>query len=155
MDQFTLDSSQALKFTSAPDYESPMGGADNDSNTYMVTVMASAGGEEEMMAVAITVDNVEEDGTVTLTPARPSVGTEITATLEDGDIVSSVTWSWASGDNADGTGFSGIGTNSDTYTPVAADAGKYIGAWATYDDGYASGNAINKVTDTAVTQVPG
>ena len=121
----------------------------------MVTVKAEAGGEMEMVEVTVTVDQRGGGpGTVTLTPARPSVGTEITATLEDGDIVSSVTWSWASGDNADGTGFSGIGTNSDTYTPVAADAGKYIGAWATYDDGYASGNAINKVTDTAVTQVP-
>ena len=151
--QFTLDSSQALMFSSAPDYEDPMGGAADDSTTYKVTVMAKAGGEMEMVEVTVTVDNVEEPGTVTLTPARPSVGTEITATLEDGDIVSTVTWSWASGDNADGTGFSGIGTNSATYTPVAADAGKYIGAWATYDDGYASGNAINKVTDTAVTQV--
>ena len=30
------DMSRMLKFSSAPDYESPMGGADNDSNTYMV-----------------------------------------------------------------------------------------------------------------------
>ena len=95
--------SRMLKFSSAPDYETPMGGADNDSNTYMVTVMAEAGGEMEMVEVTITVDNVEEAGTVTLDPARPSVGTAITATLEDGDIVSTVTWSWASGDNADGT----------------------------------------------------
>ena len=145
--------SRMLKFSSAPDYESPMGGADNDSNTYMVTVMAKAGGEMEMVEVTITVDNVEEPGTVTLTPARPSVGTEITATLKDGDIVSTVTWSWASGDNADGTGFSGIGTNSATYTPDAADAGKYIGAWATYEDGYDAGNTQNKVSETAVTQV--
>ena len=145
--------SRMLKFSSAPDYESPMGGADNDSNTYMVTVMAEAGGEMEMVEVTITVDNVEEAGTVTLDPARPSVGTAITATLEDGDIVSTVTWSWASGDNADGTDFSSIGTNSATYTPVAADAGKYIGAWATYDDGYDSGNTAMKVTDSAVSQL--
>ena len=30
--------SRMLKFSSAPDYETPMGGAANDSNTYMVTV---------------------------------------------------------------------------------------------------------------------
>ena len=156
MSDFMLEGtgmSRMLKFSSAPDYETPMGGANDDSNTYMVTVMAEAGGEMEMVPVTITVDNVEEDGTVTLTPARPSVGTEITATLEDGDIVSTVTWSWASGDNADGTGFSSIGTNSATYTPVAADTGKYIGAWATYEDGYDAGNTQNKVTETAVTQV--
>ena len=49
--------------------------------------------------------------------------------------------------------FSSIGTNSATYTPVAADAGKYIGAWATYDDGYDSGNTAMKVTDSAVSQL--
>ena len=32
--------SRMLKFRSAPDYESPMGGANDDSNTYMVTVKA-------------------------------------------------------------------------------------------------------------------
>ena len=94
-----------------------------------------------------------KDGTVTLTPARPSVGTEITATLEDGDIVSTVTWSWASGDNADGTGFSGIGTNSATYTPVAADAGMWLRAMATYTDGFDSGNVEMAVSASAVSQV--
>ena len=91
MSDFMLDGtgmSSMLKFSSAPDYESPMGGADNDSNTYMVTVMASAGGEMEMLEVTVTVDNAEEGGTVTLNPTRPSVGTEITATVEDMDIVS-------------------------------------------------------------------
>ena len=140
-----------LSFSSAPDYEAPAD-ADGD-NTYEVTVKATAGGEETMVAATVTVANVEEGGTVTLTPARPSVGTEITATLEDGDIVSTVTWSWGSGDNADGTGFSGIGTNSATYTPVAADVGKYIGAWATYNDGYDTGNIQNKVSESVVTQV--
>ena len=36
------DASRMLKFRSAPDYESPMGGDDDDSNTYMVTVMAES-----------------------------------------------------------------------------------------------------------------
>ena len=51
--------SRMLKFSSAPDYETPMGGANDDSNTYMVTVMASAGGEMEMVEVTVMVDNVE------------------------------------------------------------------------------------------------
>ena len=49
-----------LTFNDAPDFEAPAD-ADGD-NTYMVTVMASAGGEEETMAVSITVDNAEEGG---------------------------------------------------------------------------------------------
>ena len=69
-DQFTLevtdDMSRMLKFSSAPDYETPMGGAANDSNTYMVTVKAEAGGEMKMVEVEITVDNVEEDGAIIL-----------------------------------------------------------------------------------------
>ena len=50
--------------SSAPDYESPMGGADDDSNTYMVTVQAEAGGEMEMVEVTVTVTDVDELGTL-------------------------------------------------------------------------------------------
>ena len=158
MGDFMLDGtgmSRMLNFGTAPDYETPMGGAADDSNTYMVTVMAKAGGEMEMVEVTVTVDNVEEPGTVTLTPARPSVGTEITASLEDADIVSTVSWQWARGDNADGTGFSNItGATSATYTPVAADAGMYLRASVTYTDGFDAGNYAMMVSETAVTQVP-
>ena len=107
MSDFMLEGtgmSRMLKFSSAPDYESPMGGADNDSNTYMVTVMAEAGGEMEMVEVTITVDNVEEAGTVTLNRTRPSVGTAITASLaDDGHREGTVMWQWASADAMDGT----------------------------------------------------
>ena len=69
MSDFMLEGtgmSRMLKFGSAPDYESPMGGADNDSNTYMVTVMASASGEMEMVEVTVTVTNVDELGTLSM-----------------------------------------------------------------------------------------
>ena len=70
--------------------------SDTNTNTYMVTVKAEAGSEMEMdKEVTVTVTDVEEPGSVTLTPARPSVGTEITATLEDDDMVSSESWQWA------------------------------------------------------------
>ena len=109
-----------LTFETAPDYEDPMGSADDDSNTYMVTVMAEAGGEMEMVDVTVTVTNVEEDGTVTLNPMRPSVDMPITASLEDGDNVEgTVVWQWAKGDNSDGANFENItDATSDTYTPV-------------------------------------
>ena len=122
-----------LTFKTAPDYESPMGGANDDSNTYMVTVMAEAGGEMEMVEVTITVDNVEEAGTVTLDPARPSVGTAITATLADDDIVKgTVMWQWASADAMAGTFTNISDANSATYTPVDDDAGMYLRATADY-----------------------
>ena len=75
MSHFMLDGtgmSRMLKFRSAPDYENPRGAAksDTNTNTYMVTVMAKAGGEMETVEVTITVDNVNELGTIS-GPARP------------------------------------------------------------------------------------
>ena len=58
-DAFTIPGG-VLTFNSQPDFEDPMGGADNDSNTYMVTVMASAGGEMDTQDVMVTVTNVDE-----------------------------------------------------------------------------------------------
>ena len=51
-----------LKFRSAPDYEMPRGMAmsDTNTNTYMVTVKAEAGGEMAMMEVTVMVTNVDE-----------------------------------------------------------------------------------------------
>ena len=141
-----------LTFNDAPDFEAPAD-ADGD-NSYMVTVKASAGGEMEMMEVTITVTNMEEAGTVTLDPMRPSVGTPITATLEDGDdIVSTVSWQWASADAMDGTFTDISDATLASYTPVEGDAGMYLQATATYDDGYDSGNTAMMVTETAVSQL--
>ena len=145
--------SRMLKFSSAPDYEMPMGGANDDSNTYMVTVMAEAGGDMEMVEVTITVANVEEAGTVTLDPARPSVGTGITASLEEGDdIVGTVMWQWASADAMDGTFTDIDGATSATYTPVEADAGMFLMATATYTDAFGNDSAY-MVSSAAVTQL--
>ena len=49
------DMSRMLKFKSAPDYEMPRGAAMSEDNTnaYMVTVKAEAGGVMEMMEVTI------------------------------------------------------------------------------------------------------
>ena len=150
-DDFTLGTGLELMFSSAPDYEMP---ADMDmDNMYMVTVKVEAGGEMSMVAVTVTVDNAEEAGTVTLDPTRPSVGTPITATLEDMDGVVSVEWQWSSSDAMDGTFTDISGATMATYTPVAADAEMYLMATATYTDGYDSGNMESMVTAAAVTDV--
>ena len=156
MSDFMLEGtgmSRMLKFSSAPDYETTMGGADADSNTYMVTVIAKAGGEMEMVEVTVMVTNMEEAGTVTLDPVRPSVGTEITATLADEDIFETVSWQWASADAMDGDFTNIDDATMYTYTPVEGDAGMYLRATATYDDGYDTGNVEMKVTDSAVSQL--
>ena len=59
---FMLDGSGAsrmLKFSSSPNFEAPADA--NTDNIYMVTVKASYGGETEMVAVAVTVTDVEEE----------------------------------------------------------------------------------------------
>ena len=150
--------STMLKFRSAPDFEMPRGQAMSDTNTndYMVTVKAEADGDMDMTKVTITVMNSEEDGTVTLMPTRPSVGTPIMASVTDLDVVveNTVSWVWASSDTADGTYANINGATSATYTPVDDDAGKFLRATATYDDGYGSGNTEMMVTEAAVTEVP-
>ena len=150
------DTSRMLKFSSTPDYEMPRGMAmsDTNTNTYMVTVMAEAGGEMEMMEVTVMVTDMEEAGTVTLDPARPSVGTAITATLADDDIVEgTVMWQWASADAMDGTFTNISDANSATYTPVDDDAGMYLRATADYEDGYDDVNTAMMVSETAVSQL--
>ena len=142
------DMSRMLKFSSAPDYESPMGGADNDSNTYMVTVKASAGGEMEMMEVTVEVTNVEEDGTVTLSSESPVVGSAVTATLTDSDGgITGLTWTWeTSSDMATWSAATGTVTSegtTSTYTSVDDDVDDYLRAMASYTDGYDSGNSVS------------
>ncbi len=149
----TSGMSTMLSFRSPPNFETPAdAGGDN---VYMVTIQVREGADDPAtMDVAITVTNVEEGGTVTLTPPRPSVGTGITATLEDMDIVSSESWQWASSTAMDGTFTNISGATSDTYTPVAADAGLWLRATATYTDGFDVGNVAMMVSETAVTEVP-
>ena len=150
-DDFSLSSGGVLTFSASPDFEAPADA--NKDNDYMVTVMASAGGEMAMQEVTVMVDNVEEAGAVTLNPTRPSVGTPITASLEDSDIVEgTVSWQWASADAMDGDFEDITGADSDTYTPAAADAGMYLMATATYTDSLGSDSA-NMVSSAAVSQL--
>ena len=149
---FSISSGGVLTFNASPDFEAPADA--NLDNDYEVTVKAEASGEMAMMNVTVMVDNVDEDGTVTLAPTRPSVGTAITATLADADIVETVSWQWASSDAMDGTFTNISGATSATYTPVAADANMWLRAMATYTDGFDSGNTAMAVSASAVSQVP-
>ena len=84
-----------FKAPDSPDYETP--GDANKDNVYEVTVQAKDGvGNIGMETVKVTVTNVEEDGTVTLSHLQPRVGVAITASVTDLDgDVSGVTWQWS------------------------------------------------------------
>ena len=135
--------------TLQPDYETP--GDANKDNVYEVTVQAKDGvGNIGMKAVKVTVTNMEENGTVTLTQLQPRVGVAITASVTDLDgDVSGVTWQWSRGPSATGDDFTDIArATSATYKPVADDAAvagedppiaMFLRATAMYTDGEGEG----------------
>ena len=89
----------------------------------------------------------DRPGTVTLTPASPVVGTATTATLSDADgNVRNESWSWwRSSDGS--TSWSVVSSGGSSYTPVSADAGKWLQARVSYDDGHGTGK---RATSAAV-----
>ena len=122
-----------------------------DKASYTITVRATdPDNASDTISVTVTVGNVDEQGTVTLNPDRPLVGTALTASLTDPDGgVTGETWRWSRSDAADGT-FTGIrGATRASYTPVEADEGMYLKITVTYTDGHGP----NK-TATASAMVP-
>ena len=119
--------------------------------SYSVTVTATDTADaSDTQNVAITVTNVEEDGTVTLSPTQPAARAQVTATLTDLDgNVSGTSWQWAK--SSDGsTGWTNVGTNSSSYTPPDADVDYYLRATASYTDGEASSKTAQAQTTQAV-----
>ena len=97
----------------------------------------------------------DQAGTVALSAATPQVGVAITATLTDPDGgVTGTTWLWSSSDTLDGTYAAISGATSASYTPVAADHGKYLKATASYTNALAAGKSAEQVADNAVANVP-
>ena len=140
-----------LSFKSDPNYDVP-GDADKD-NTYKVSVVATdKAGLTGMADVEIEVEDVPEDGTVTVSPGQPAIGRPVTATLSEPDTeVSGLKWQWQSSQTGADGSFANIeGADSDTYTPKAAvpddeatvdvneavdsDEGIFLRAVATYID---------------------
>ena len=138
-----------LRTKAALNYE--VGGA-----SYNVTVTATdPSGEDATIDVTITVTNVEEPGTVTLSSTQPIVGTLLTATLTDPDDVSgSVTWSWESSPNGASPWAAISGETLDTYTPVTADVGNYLRATASYSDDESAGKSAQVVSANRVRAAP-
>ena len=123
-----------------------------DKSTYLVRVTANDGnGGTDTQEVTITVDNVEEPGTVTLSTNQPSARTAITASLTDLDGgVTGTTWQWQKSSTVQGAYSNINGATSDTYTPADEDVGDYLRATASYTDGHDSGKSAQATTTQAV-----
>ena len=140
-----------LTFKEAPNYEMPTDS--NRDNVYMVTVVATDAGvdsKNKMTAerdVVITVMNVDEDGTVTLSSVQPKVGIELTAEVTDLDgDPADIKWEWrvstsGTAENPE-TGCAAATYEADpiedvesgSYTPEKDDIGKCLQATAMYTD---------------------
>ena len=119
--------------------------------SYSVTVTAddSNGGTADK-AVTITLNNVDEDGTVTLSPTQPAARSPVTATLTDPDgVTGTTTWQWSK--SSDGsTGWTDVNANSRSYTPVDGDVNYYLRATASYTDGHGANKNAEAKTTAAV-----
>ena len=124
------------------DYESP---ADkNEDNTYNIEIVAADGySGTDKLTVTISVDNVDEAGTLLLSTTTPSVGTALTAVLSDPDrSVTNEVWRWQRAHDADSLAWVDIsGADSDTYTVADDDAGKLLRAMVSYTDGQGAGKS--------------
>ncbi|MCY3918285.1 MAG: cadherin domain-containing protein [Chloroflexi bacterium] len=103
---------------------------------------------DDSIDVTITVGNVEEPGSVTLTTLTATIQArvEVTAVLEDDDGPTSVTWAWARSPNGRTDWVNLVGVTGSRYTPTLVDAGKYIRATASYSDGHGSNKSAAKVS---------
>ena len=150
---FAIDSATGgLTFKVSPDYESPGdNGADND---YAVTVIATDNGSPSMsgdLAVTVTVTNVDESGTVTVT-GTAQVGSPLTANPpEDADgSVSSISWQWQRAPSGGAYADIASGATAVNYTPVAADVDNTLQVVASYTDGHGSGKTATSAPTAMV-----
>ena len=150
-DSFEIGSDAILTFESEPDFEAPTDA--NKNNVYEVTVMATdSGANTGSLDVTVTVENVEEVGTVTLSNLQPEDGTVITATLEDLDGgETGVTWQWAKDSSGDGNYTDIDEATSPTYKPVGDDVDDSLRATAKYTDGFGEATAAG-ISANAVQQ---
>ena len=119
-------------------------------NTYTVTVTASDGTLTAAVDVTVTVTNIDEAGTVTLSTDRPPARAEITAALTDPDEgVTGAVWQWERSSDGN-TDWAGIGTSSPSYTPVDGDVGYHLRATASYTDGHGPGKTAQAASTQAV-----
>ena len=130
--------SQELSFMEKPDFEMP--GDRNRDNVYEVTVRASDGTmHADRVLIIKVINDADEGGKVTLSPADAVVGVELTASLAhmEGGVAASgqITnpmWQWQRADvtgtqtcadlvESDWTDIDNANAKKDTYTPVSDD----------------------------------
>ena len=168
LDDLSINADGELTFNMDPDYEMPTDA--NSDNIYSITVEADDGTNQDSLFVTITVGNMDEDGTVTLSTYMPSAGGTITATVEDPDgMVANEMWQWSRAEAVEGPYTDIMDATDNTYTPMAAveddpatmedeadprDEGMFLRATASYEDGEGRGKMASGNTTTGVGVIP-
>ena len=146
-EDFTLDASTGeitVKSDATIDHER------RPSYSLRITAMDPSGGTDAI-TVTITVTNVDELGTVTLSRATPAVGSALTATLTDPDGgITGRTWTWSWSTTRTGSFTTVSGANTATYTPASGDVGRYLKAAVSYTDSFDSGKDAQTTSTNAV-----
>ena len=140
-DSFSIDAASGqLRTRVALDFE-------DGPTSYTVTVTAAdPSGMDATITVTITVTNVDEAGTVTLSRVQPLVDQELIAEVTDPDYAGRETWSWESSSNRSSwTPISGA-DDTEYYRPVAGDVGRFLRATASYDDDEGTGKSASAVS---------
>ena len=150
--KITVKTGSNMSFETKPSYSINIEATDGKDADGADEVTATV---DSMVAVTITVTDVEETGSISLSPVVPIVDNAVTATLSDPDGgETAITWQWAKSDTETGT-FTNITTaTSDSYTPVTADVGKWLQVTASYTDRRGSGKNATKTADNAVDTSP-
>ena len=114
-------------------------------------------GWDDDISITIEVTNVDEAGTVTLGSNNPEVNVSLSASLTDPDgSISDLAWQWQRADTADATTWTDIsGATASSYTPASGDAGKFIRARASYDDGEGTDKtAVGTASNAVLAETP-
>ena len=129
---------------------------------YVVTISATdredAAGEPEQppytaddtVTLTITLENVDEDGTVAIT-GSPTAGATLTASVSDLDgsvVVGS--WQWSRASSPTGTFTDITGATQGSYLVLATDENMYLRVTAEYTDGHGAGKSEHSTTDSPV-----
>ena len=152
---FDIDASTGQLKTKAPlDYET--------KNSYAVTVSVRDSKDvdrnpdtlqDDSISVTITIINLNEVATLTLSSLQPQVGIPLTATLNDPDGASNATWAWEK--SSDRTNWATISSaTSPSYTPVAGDVNYHLRVTAFYTDSHSSDKSAQALSKFAVRAEP-
>ena len=135
---FTITGGE-LNFVAPPDFDAPTDS--NRNNDYVVTVVASDGAKTSTRSVTVTVEDVDEPGTVTLSSPQPMVDIDLTATLSDPDgRLTNIEWQWEFQDGGTGPWADITGANSASFRPRASDVGDRLRVRVAYADDHRDGD---------------